>query len=76
MAQAITTMGDQFFNDKLNASQRQAIDFAINDSNITIIHGPPGTGKTYTLIELIQQLTSKGEKFWFVVRQTFLSIPF
>ena len=65
-----------FFNDKLNASQRQAIDFAINDSNITIIHGPPGTGKTYTLIELIQQLTSKGEKFWFVVRQTFLSIPF
>ena len=51
-----------FFNDKLNASQRQAIDFAINDSNITIIHGPPGTGKTYTLIELIQQLTSKGEK--------------
>lgn len=53
---------NNFFNDQLNASQRQAIEFAINDSNITIIHGPPGTGKTYTLIELIQQLTSKGEK--------------
>ena len=69
-------MGNQFFNDKLNASQRQAIDFAINDSNITIIHGPPGTGKTYTLIELIQQLTSKEKKFWFVVRQTFCRYHF
>ncbi|KAG7662351.1 uncharacterized protein J8A68_004122 [[Candida] subhashii] len=51
-----------FFNPQLNDSQRQAIDFAINKSNITIIHGPPGTGKTYTLIELIQQLTTLGEK--------------
>ncbi|EGW35223.1 uncharacterized protein SPAPADRAFT_53535 [Spathaspora passalidarum NRRL Y-27907] len=51
-----------FFNSHLNDSQKQAIEFAINKSNITIIHGPPGTGKTYTLIELIQQLTNLGEK--------------
>lgn len=52
----------KFFNPQLNQSQKQAIEFAINKSNITIIHGPPGTGKTYTLIELIQQLTTLGEK--------------
>ncbi|KAL6453383.1 HCS1 DNA polymerase alpha-associated DNA helicase A [Candida maltosa Xu316] len=51
-----------FINTQLNASQQSAINFAINKSNITIIHGPPGTGKTYTLIELIQQLTKLGEK--------------
>lgn len=45
-----------FYNQNLNQSQQDAINFAIYDSPITIIHGPPGTGKTYTLIELIQQL--------------------
>lgn len=47
----------QFFNPSLNSSQKEAINFAIHESAITIIHGPPGTGKTYTLIELIKQLT-------------------
>lgn len=46
-----------FFDPNLNESQQQAIKFAINESPITIIHGPPGTGKTYTLIELIKQLS-------------------
>lgn len=46
-----------FFDSNLNASQRNAVEFAIHESPITIIHGPPGTGKTYTLIELIKQLT-------------------
>lgn len=44
-----------FFNEHLNTSQKDAINFAIT-SPLTIIHGPPGTGKTYTIIELIQQL--------------------
>ncbi|KAK6456726.1 P-loop containing nucleoside triphosphate hydrolase protein [Scheffersomyces xylosifermentans] len=52
-----------FFNPQLNESQKEAVNFAINESPITIIHGPPGTGKTYTLIELIKQLTfHKGER--------------
>ncbi|KAG2732580.1 hypothetical protein G9P44_004997 [Scheffersomyces stipitis] len=54
---------DLFFNNQLNQSQKDAISFAVNDSPITIIHGPPGTGKTYTLIELIKQLVfNHGEK--------------
>ncbi|CAI5757301.1 unnamed protein product [Candida verbasci] len=51
----------QLINQNLNPSQRQAAEFATK-SNISVIHGPPGTGKTYTLIELIQQLTNMGEK--------------
>ncbi|KAI5963242.1 uncharacterized protein KGF55_003034 [Candida pseudojiufengensis] len=51
-----------FFNSGLNQSQKDAINFSINQSNFSIIFGPPGTGKTMTIIELIQQLTKKGEK--------------
>lgn len=51
-----------FFNPNLNTSQKEAINFAINESAITIIHGPPGTGKTYTLIELIKQLTFNNDE--------------
>lgn len=47
----------KFFNDNLNESQKTAIDFCVNKSPLTIIHGPPGTGKTFTIIEIIQQLT-------------------
>lgn len=46
----------KFFDESLNPSQKSAIKFAIQSSPVTIIHGPPGTGKTYTLIELIKQL--------------------
>lgn len=52
-----------FFDSQLNTSQQNAISFALDSSPITIIHGPPGTGKTYTLIELIKQLTfNRGER--------------
>lgn len=50
-----------FNNQQLNQSQKDAINFALSN-DISIIHGPPGTGKTFTLIELIQQLVSKGER--------------
>ncbi|KAF2185701.1 P-loop containing nucleoside triphosphate hydrolase protein [Zopfia rhizophila CBS 207.26] len=40
----------------LNDSQKDAIKFALASREIALIHGPPGTGKTHTLIELILQL--------------------
>lgn len=50
----------QPFNKKLNASQIQAIEFALSAEDVAIIHGPPGTGKTTTLVELIRQITKTG----------------
>ncbi|KAI8942995.1 hypothetical protein NX059_001033 [Plenodomus lindquistii] len=40
----------------LNDSQKEAIRFALSSREVALIHGPPGTGKTHTLIELILQL--------------------
>jgi ATP-dependent RNA/DNA helicase IGHMBP2 len=51
-----------FRNRQLNESQQQAITAITQNEKITIVHGPPGTGKTTTLIEAIGQLTGAGEK--------------
>ncbi|KAF2788233.1 P-loop containing nucleoside triphosphate hydrolase protein [Melanomma pulvis-pyrius CBS 109.77] len=40
----------------LNDSQKESIKFALASREVALIHGPPGTGKTHTLIELILQL--------------------
>ena len=50
------------FNTELNESQQAAIRFALSASDVAIIHGPPGTGKTTTIVELICQAISKGQK--------------
>jgi superfamily I DNA and/or RNA helicase len=47
-------------NTGLNESQRQAVTFALKAEDVAIIHGPPGTGKTTTLVELIRQITHSG----------------
>ncbi|MBI5295014.1 MAG: AAA family ATPase [Chloroflexi bacterium] len=49
-----------FLDQGLNESQRQAVTFALGVEDIAIIHGPPGTGKTTTLVELIRQITRVG----------------
>ncbi len=48
----------QFFpkNKNLNASQLHAISQILGSDHIAIVHGPPGTGKTTTLVEAIIQI--------------------
>ncbi|KAL1639928.1 hypothetical protein SLS58_007516 [Diplodia intermedia] len=46
----------QWIDPSLNESQKDAIRFAMASREVALIHGPPGTGKTHTLIELILQL--------------------
>lgn len=44
-----------FFNLDLDDSQRQAVKFALSQREVAIVHGPPGTGKTTTVVEIIIQ---------------------
>ncbi|MDP1561370.1 MAG: AAA domain-containing protein [Pirellulaceae bacterium] len=48
--------------DYLNASQQDAIRVARSAYDLAVIHGPPGTGKTTTLVALIVQAVVAGEK--------------
>jgi DNA polymerase alpha-associated DNA helicase A len=52
---------DQFLDTSLNSPQREAVSIALANE-LTIIHGPPGTGKTYTLVEVIRHLVGRGER--------------
>ena len=51
-----------FFNTELNESQKDAVRFALEVNEIGLIHGPPGTGKTTTIVEVILQLVKLGNK--------------
>jgi DNA polymerase alpha-associated DNA helicase A len=44
------------FLSDVNESQKEAVRFALAAKHVALIHGPPGTGKTTTLVEIINQL--------------------
>ena len=46
----------------LNDTQLKAVKLALGAKDFFLIHGPPGTGKTRTLTELIIQLVRQGKK--------------
>ena len=50
------------FKTQLNESQKAAVEFALSAEDLAIIHGPPGTGKTTTVAELIVQAVHRSEK--------------
>ncbi|KAG9761457.1 DNA helicase, partial [Aureobasidium melanogenum] len=50
----------EWLDPSLNDSQKEAIKFALASPEVALIHGPPGSGKTHTLIELIRQCLKKG----------------
>ncbi|GIY48193.1 DNA-binding protein SMUBP-2 [Caerostris darwini] len=48
-----------FYNNNLNEKQKEAVKFALLQKDVAIIHGPPGTGKTTTVVECILQAISQ-----------------
>ena len=49
---------------KLNSAQQIAAGAALEEDALCLIHGPPGTGKTHTLINIIKQLIERSERPW------------
>ncbi|MBK7763622.1 MAG: AAA family ATPase [Bacteroidetes bacterium] len=49
-------------NSQLNGSQQKAIQAILENPEIAIVHGPPGTGKTSTLLEATFQLVKQNKK--------------
>jgi len=50
------------FATQLNPPQEEAVRFALSATDIAILHGPPGTGKTTTLAEIVHQAVLGGSK--------------
>lgn len=51
-----------YIDENLNESQKNAIENGLSCENFFLIHGPFGTGKTRTLVELISQETRQNHK--------------
>lgn len=56
-----------YSNNRLNASQEAAVRLALGAQDLAIIHGPPGTGKTTTLVAAIKAIIETGEQKILVV---------
>ncbi len=52
----------RFFNAGLNEYQQEAVKRALSADDVALVHGPPGTGKTTVLVEIVRQHVSRGER--------------
>lgn len=47
---------------KLNPSQQRAVQQILSANEVAVVHGPPGTGKTTTLVQAVKALVKKDGK--------------
>jgi len=52
----------KILNPNLNATQQATVEFALSAQDVALVHGPPGTGKTTTVVEIIRQAVRRGDK--------------
>ncbi|MGE5180711.1 MAG: AAA domain-containing protein [Acidobacteriota bacterium] len=49
-------------DERLDERQLAAVDGALRSGDLALIWGPPGTGKTRTLVEVVRQRVARGER--------------
>lgn len=49
-------------SDRLNSSQEEAVNFSLSANDFHLILGPPGTGKTHVIKEMITEMLKNGQK--------------
>ncbi|APX96752.1 AAA domain-containing protein [Natronorubrum daqingense] len=54
------TVSETFIDN--NAAQNEAVTKAVGANDCALIHGPPGTGKTYTIARAIRAMVERGER--------------
>jgi DNA replication ATP-dependent helicase Dna2 len=54
------TVSETFIDN--NAAQNEAVQRAVAAEDFALVHGPPGTGKTYTLAQVVRALLDRGQR--------------
>jgi DNA replication ATP-dependent helicase Dna2 len=57
---AFGEVGETFVDN--NAAQNEAVRRAVGAEDFALVHGPPGTGKTYTLARIVRALADRGQR--------------
>ncbi|MFC6863027.1 AAA domain-containing protein [Halomicroarcula sp. GCM10025817] len=52
--------GETFIDN--NDAQDEAVSLAVGAEDVALVHGPPGTGKTYTLARMVRALIARGDR--------------
>lgn len=52
----------EFLDPNLDPAQRAAVAHALRAEHVCLVHGPPGTGKTTAVVELVRQAVARGER--------------
>jgi predicted DNA helicase len=61
-AKLLAPISWDLLDDELDDKQREAVDIGLRSGDIALVWGPPGTGKTRTLVEIVRQRVARGER--------------